>query len=200
MGQGVALVDGHGVGDAVAGVHHDASGAARGVQGQDGLDGHVHGRNVEGLEHDLCHAFSVGLWVQGSFREQDWVLLRGNTQLVVESVVPDLLHVIPVRHDSMLDGVLQRQYSPLRLRLITHIAVFLIHADHDARHLGAADDGREDGTRGVVTRKTTLHHSAAIVADDRRNLVVSHVGRRIEVVVGGSESDAEVSRSRAMGV
>lgn len=28
-------------------------GTTGGVQGQDGLDGHIHGRTVEGLEHDL---------------------------------------------------------------------------------------------------------------------------------------------------
>ena len=51
--QRVALVDGHGVGDAVPGVEHDAGGAARGVQREDSLDGDVHGGRVERLEHDL---------------------------------------------------------------------------------------------------------------------------------------------------
>merc|ERR1719231_1707694 len=37
--QRIALVDGHGVRDAVAGVHHDTGGTARGVQREHGLDG-----------------------------------------------------------------------------------------------------------------------------------------------------------------
>ena len=41
VGQGVTLVDGDGVGDAVAGVEHDTGGTTRGVQGQHGLDGNV---------------------------------------------------------------------------------------------------------------------------------------------------------------
>ncbi len=53
MGQSVPLVDGDGVGDAVARVEHDAGGTAGRVQGQHGLDRHVHGGRVEGLEHDL---------------------------------------------------------------------------------------------------------------------------------------------------
>ena len=53
VGQRISLVDGHGVGDAVPGVHHDAGGAARGVQREDSLDGDVHGGSVERLEHDL---------------------------------------------------------------------------------------------------------------------------------------------------
>ena len=35
------------------------------------------------------------------------MFLGGNSQLVVEGVMPDLLHIIPVGDDSMLDGVLQ---------------------------------------------------------------------------------------------
>ena len=53
VGQGVPLVDGHGVGDAIAGVEHDTGGAPGGVQGQHGLDSHVHGGSVKRLEHDL---------------------------------------------------------------------------------------------------------------------------------------------------
>ena len=39
VGKSVTLVDGHGVGDTVSGVEHDAGGAAGGAQGQHGLDG-----------------------------------------------------------------------------------------------------------------------------------------------------------------
>ncbi len=53
VGKGVAFIDGDGVGDAVAGVEHDARGTTGGVEGEHGLDGYVHGRAVEGLEHDL---------------------------------------------------------------------------------------------------------------------------------------------------
>uniref|UniRef100_A0A1I8HJH4 CCHC-type domain-containing protein n=1 Tax=Macrostomum lignano TaxID=282301 RepID=A0A1I8HJH4_9PLAT len=129
--QGVALVDRHGVGDAIAGVQHDAGGAAAGVQGQHSLDGDVHGRRVEGLEHDLGHLLAVGLRVQRSLGQQHGVLLRGHAELVVEGVVPDLLHVVPVGHDAVLDRVLQRQDAALALGLVADIAVLLAHTDHD---------------------------------------------------------------------
>ena len=90
VGKGVTLVDGDGVGDTISGVEHNTSGTSRCVQGQHGLDGDVHGRGVEGLEHDLGHLFTVGLWVEGGLSQEDWVLLRGNSELVVEGVVPDL--------------------------------------------------------------------------------------------------------------
>lgn len=79
----------------------------------------------------LCHLLSVGFGVQGSLCEQHRVLLRGYSQLVVESVMPDLLHVIPVGDDAMLDGVLEGEDAPLALRLVPHVAVLLPHAHHD---------------------------------------------------------------------
>ena len=53
MGQGVSLVDWDGVSDTITGVEHNTCGTTGGVQGQHGLDGHVHGGGVEGLKHDL---------------------------------------------------------------------------------------------------------------------------------------------------
>ncbi|KAE9411650.1 hypothetical protein Angca_001693, partial [Angiostrongylus cantonensis] len=67
----------------------------------------VHGRGVEGLEHDLSHLLAVGLGVQGSLSQQNGVFLRSNTEFVVEGVMPDLFHVIPVGDDTVLDGVLE---------------------------------------------------------------------------------------------
>ena len=56
MGESVPLVDGDGVGDTVARVEHDAGGTTGRVEGKDGLDGDVHRRGVERLEHDLWSA------------------------------------------------------------------------------------------------------------------------------------------------
>merc|ERR1712079_959007 len=70
MGESVTLVDGHGVGDTIAGVHHNAGGTAGGIQGEDSLDGDVHGGRVEGLEHDLGHLLPVGLGVEGGLSEE----------------------------------------------------------------------------------------------------------------------------------
>merc|ERR1719352_1435658 len=113
VGKSVTLVDGDGVGDAVTGVHHNAGGTAGGIQGEHSLDGDVHGGRVEGLEHDLGHLLPVGLGVEGGLSQEDGLLLGGNAELVVEGVMPDLLHVVPVGDDSMLNGVLQGEDTPL---------------------------------------------------------------------------------------
>ena len=43
----------------------------------------------EGLQHDLGHLLTIGLWVQGSLTQEDWVVLWGHLELT-GGVVPDL--------------------------------------------------------------------------------------------------------------
>merc|ERR1712184_25028 len=141
VGKGITLVDGDSVGDTVTGVKDDTSSTARGVQGEDSLDGDVHGGGVEGLKHDLSHLLPVGLGVEGSLSQEDGVLLGGDTELVVEGVMPDLLHVIPVGDDSVLNGVLQGEDTSLGLGLVTDIGILLSHTDHDSLVAGASNNG-----------------------------------------------------------
>ena len=174
MWQGISLIDGDTVGDAVSGVHHDSSCTSRCVEGEHGLDVHVHGRRVERLEHDLGHLLPVGLRVEGGLGQEDWVLLRGDTELVVEGVVPDLLHVIPVGDDSVLHGVLQGEDTSLGLGLVTDIGVLLSHTDHHSLVAGAADDGGEDSSGSVISGESSLAHTGAIVNNKSGNVLVTH--------------------------
>ena len=125
------LVDRNRVGNTITRVETDTRGTTGGVQRQDGLDRDVEGRGVEGLEHDLRHLLAVALGVDGSLGQEHGVLLRSHTELVVEGVVPDLLHVIPVGDNTVLNGVAQSQDTTLRLCLITNVGVLLTHTDHD---------------------------------------------------------------------
>merc|ERR1711885_4608 len=68
MGKGITFIDGDTVGDTISRVHDNASGTARGIEGEDSLDGDIHGGHVEGLEHDLGHLLAVSLGVEGSLR------------------------------------------------------------------------------------------------------------------------------------
>ena len=119
----ISLVDGDGVGDAISNVEDDTSGAARGVERKNSLDCHVHSWDVEGLEHDLGHFLAVGLGVERGLSEQDGMLLGGDAQLVVEGVVPDLFHIVPIGHDAVFDGVLEGEDTTLGLSLVTNIGV-----------------------------------------------------------------------------
>jgi hypothetical protein len=154
VGKGVTFVDGDVVGNTVTSVEDDTGGSAGGVEGEDGLDADVHGGDVEGLEHDLGHLFSVSLGVEGSLSEESRVLFWGNSELVVESVVPDLLHIVPVGDDTVLDGVLEGEDTSLGLGLVSDVGVLGAHTDHDTLMSGSADDGGIDGSGSIVTSET----------------------------------------------
>merc|ERR1719151_382124 len=44
MGKSITLIDGNSVGDTITRVHDNTSGTTRGIQGEDSLDGNIHGR------------------------------------------------------------------------------------------------------------------------------------------------------------
>jgi hypothetical protein len=156
VGKSITLIDRDSVGDTITRVKHASGGTTRGIERQDGLNVNIHSRDVEGLEHDLGHAFSVGLRVKRSLSKKDRVFLRSDTKFVVEGVVPDLLHIIPVGHDTVLNRVLKGKNTSLGLGLISDIGILLVHANHDTRVLRSTDDGREDSSRSVITSKTGL--------------------------------------------
>merc|ERR1719186_167267 len=109
MGKSITFINGNTMGNTISRVHDDTSGTARGIEGEDSLDGNIHGGHVEGLKHDLGHLLTVSFGVEGSLSQEDGLFLRGNTELIVEGVVPDLLHIIPVGDDSVLNGVLESE-------------------------------------------------------------------------------------------
>merc|ERR1712142_462612 len=149
MGEGITFIDGDTVGDTISGVHDNTSGTARGIEGEDSLDGDIHGGHVEGLKHDLGHLLTVSLGVQGGLSKEDGLLLRGNTELIVEGVVPDLLHIIPVGDDSVLNGVLEGKDTSLGLGLISNIGILLSHTDHHTLVAGTSNNGGEDSSGSV---------------------------------------------------
>ena len=178
VGESITFIDGDGVGNTISRIHDDTSGTSRSVQRQDSLDGNVHGGGVEGLEHDLSHLLAVGLGVKRGLGQKNGVLLRGNTELVVKGVVPDLLHIVPVGDNTVLDGVLQGEDTSLGLGLISNEGVLGVHADHDTSVAGATDNGGEDGTGGVITSESGFAHTGSIVHNKGLNFVVAHLRER----------------------
>merc|ERR1712054_213430 len=161
--------------DTITRIHDNTSGTTRGVQGQNSLDSDIHGRHVEGLKHDLGHLLTVCLGVEGSLSQEDGLFLWGNTELVVEGVMPDLLHIIPVGDDTVLNRVLQGKDTSLGLGLITYIGVLLTHTDHDTLVAGTANNGGEDSSGSVISGETGFAHAGAIVNNKSSNVLVTHV-------------------------
>jgi hypothetical protein len=50
----------------------------------------IHGRGIKGLKHDLQELLSVGLRVVRGLGHHDGVLLGGDSEFVVKSVMPKL--------------------------------------------------------------------------------------------------------------
>ena len=82
-----------------------------------------------------------------------------------------LLHVVPVGDDAVLDGVLERQDTTLRLGLVTDVAVLLAHADHHTLVAGATNDRGEHSAGRVVTGKSGLDHTGTIIHNQGRYFV-----------------------------
>merc|ERR1712012_324959 len=177
MGEGITFIDGDTVGDTISRVHDNTSGTARGIEGEDSLDCNIHGGHVEGLEHDLGHLLTVGLGVEGCLSEEDGLFLRGNTELIVEGVVPDFLHVIPVGDDSVLNGVLQGEDTSLGLSLISNIGILLSHTNHHSLVAGTSNNGWEDSSGSVISGESSLAHAGAIVNNESSNVFVTHLDK-----------------------
>merc|ERR1719474_479870 len=173
MGKGITFIDGNSVGHAITRVHDNTSGTARGIEGEDSLDGNIHSGHIEGLKHDLGHLLTVSLGVKGSFSKEDRLFLRGNTELIVESVVPDFLHIIPVGNDSVLNRVFESEDTSLGLGLISNIGILLSHTDHHTLVTGTANNGGEDSSGSIISSETSLAHAGAIVNNKSSN-VLSH--------------------------
>ena len=161
--ESVTFVDWDVVGNSVAGVQNDTGGSAGSVKGENGLDSDVHGWEVEGLEHDLGHLFSVSLWVQWGFGEKGWALFWGDSKFVVVSVVPDFFHIVPVGDDTVFDWVFQGKDTSLGLGFVSDVGVFLAHTDHNTLVSWSTNDGWEDGSWSIVTSKSALAKSGAVI-------------------------------------
>merc|ERR1712106_126585 len=156
MGKSITFIDWDTVGDTISRIHDNTSGTAGGIEGEDSLDGDIHGGHVEGLKHDLGHLLTVSLGVEGCLSQEDGLFLRGDTELVVEGVVPDLLHIIPVGDDSVLNGVLEGKDTSLGLGFISNIGILLSHTDHHSLVAGASNNGGEDSSGSVISSKSSL--------------------------------------------
>mmetsp|Transcript_32882 Transcript_32882/g.59563 ORF Transcript_32882/g.59563 Transcript_32882/m.59563 type:complete len:279 (+) Transcript_32882:1014-1850(+) len=173
--KGITLIDGDSVGNTITGIEDDTGSATTSVKRKDGLNSNVHGRYIERLEHDLSHLFSVNLRVKRSLSEKYGMLLRSNTKLVEKSVVPNLLHIIPVGDNTVFNGVPKSKDTTLGLCLITNVGILLAHPNHNTSVTRTTNDGGEHSARSIITGETGLHHTGAVIANESRNFTfVSH--------------------------
>lgn len=163
----VSLEDGDGMGDTITRVDDETSVTAVGVQGHDSLDGDVETVDVEGLEHFHGHLLPVLLGVPRSLSKEDtWMIRGGDSELVEESMVPDLLHVVPVVNDAVSDRVVEVKHTSLLLSLLTNKFSLVGDTDHGTGHLGASNEGGEDSGGAFIASNTSLHHTGAVINNE----------------------------------
>ena len=168
---GETFEDGDSVGNTITGVANNTGGSTIGIQRHDGLDGNIETIDGELLEHDLGHLLSVSLGVAGSLSKEDIVLGRIASELVVEGILPDLVHVVPVGDDTRLNGVGKLEDTSHLLSLITNVLGFLLNTDHSVTSWGTNERGELDG-RLSLFREAGLEYTGTII---NNNVFVSHV-------------------------
>jgi len=67
------------------------------------------------------------------------VLSWGNSELVIEAVVPYFLYVFPFFDNTVENGVVEGEDTLLGLSLFSDICFFVAHSDHDVFVFGPAD-------------------------------------------------------------
>jgi hypothetical protein len=130
MGDLETLIHWNGVSNTISGVANHTSCSTVGVEGKHGLDGDVKTLNLEGLEHELGHLFSVSLWILWGLGEHDLVFRWVHSELVAEAVLPDLLHLTPIGDNTGFDWVGELEDTSHLLGLITNVLALGFNSNH----------------------------------------------------------------------
>ena len=130
------------------------------VQRQDGLYRDVDAAKLVALKHDLAHLLPVLERVHRRLRQEDLAAGRINLELFEKSVVPQVLHILPLLHHAIFHRVADLEQGARRGRLV---------AAHDVL------DG--DAGQGCVVALFLRAENRA--ADDRRVLKLGEVLRGV---------------------
>lgn len=88
-----------------------------------------------------------------------------NSKFVIETVVPNSLHIVPVLNDSMLNWIAQLQNTLLGLRFLPDIELFVAHSHNPILVFWSPDNGGKRCFGCIVSRNACLTHARPIVND-----------------------------------
>lgn len=89
------------------------------IKSQNSLNCHIYTAEVVSLEHDLAHLLPVSERVHWWFGQKDLAASRIDFHLLEESVIPKMLHVVPVPHNTILHRVAHLQHGAGSCCLVT---------------------------------------------------------------------------------
>lgn len=116
-----------------------------GIKGQDGLDSNVDTAESISIKHNLAHLLTVLERVHGGLCQENLLAVGVDLELLVEGIIPEMLHVVPLLDDTVLHGVADLKHCSSGGGLVTahdilddNIAIGLLLGTQD----WSADDGR----------------------------------------------------------
>merc|ERR1711941_85431 len=174
MRKSITFINWDGMGNTITRIQNNTGGSSRCIQGKNSLDSNVHSWSVESFKHNLSHLFSVGFWVKRSFGQKNRVFFRSNTEFVVESMMPDFFHIIPVGNNTVFNWVFQGKDTSFGLSFITDIGIFLSHTDHNTGMSWATNNRWENSTWSIISSETGFAHSGTVINNKGLNFVVTH--------------------------
>merc|ERR550539_2137404 len=89
-----------------------------------------------------------------------------DSQLIIEGVMPNLLHIIPRGDNTVLNWILQSQDTSLRLSLISDVCILLSHTNHDTLMTWSTNNRWKDCSRCIISCKSCLYHTRSIVNNE----------------------------------
>eukprot|EP01018_Ginkgo_biloba_P024108 Gb_01262 [translate_table: standard] len=94
------------------------------------------------------------------------MIIRSNTKLIVESMMPDFLHIIPIANNSVLNWVLEGQNTTLGLCFVSNICIFLTHSYHHTSVPWTTYYTWENCSWSIISCKSSLHRPRSIVTNN----------------------------------
>lgn len=75
-----------------------------------------------------------------TFGEEAGVFRWGDSEFIVETMVPDFSHIVPVVDDTVLDGVVELENAFFGLSLFSNVDFFIVHANHNVVVFGSSNN------------------------------------------------------------
>lgn len=114
----------------ISGINDTTRGSTVSIKRKNGLDCDIHSWNLESLKHQLGHLLSVCFWVHRGL-SKEYIALGGiNFELIIEAIIPNFFHLIPVCNYSRLDWVVQIKDTSHLIGLITNVFRFRLNTEN----------------------------------------------------------------------